>query len=291
MRAPDEVIRGLTSIKSEYEREGWCKTPLRLETSAVESIRHTIDRIAGQQRSEVVHETGSTAVRAIHGCHLFDELCAALVRLPLLVKLAETLLGRPVYVYQFKVNLKQARQGAAWPWHQDYSFWQAEDGMPTPNALNVAISLDDVHEQNGPLVVIPRSHQLGRLDVARSEGGGTGRRGDWRAHVSADLTYTVRSDWAEALVQTNGCEPMLGTAGSINVFHPSIVHSSSSNESADRRALLLITYNAVDNAPLNPTRPAFLVDRNIAALSPAEDARLSLRWLARTEASEGTTSR
>ena len=285
-----DVISELAGLKSDYERDGWCTTPFRLEMPAVESIRRTVDRMAGQHGPEVVHEKGSDAVRAIHGCHLVDDLCAALVRLPLLVELAETLLGSAVYVYQFKVNLKQARQGAAWPWHQDYSFWQVEDGMPTPNAVNVSIPLDDVHEENGPLVVIPRSHRLGRLDVPRPGDSGPGR-GDWRAHVSADLTYTVPSERAEALVRANGSRLVLGDAGTVDVFHPSVVHSSSSNRSADRRALLLITYNAVDNAPLSPSRPPFLVGRDTAALAPAEDARLRLGRRARTPATEAAPPR
>lgn len=222
----------------------------------------------------MVHERTSGAVRAIHGCHAFDELCAALVRLPYLVDLAESLVGGPVYVYQFKVNLKHAYEGAAWPWHQDYAFWSEEDGMPRPDAVNIAVSLNDVHADNGPLIVIPGTHRLGLLDLPDTDSGPGS--GGWRSHVSADLAYQVRPERAERLSREHGQRQILGPAGTVHAFHPSIVHSSSNNRSADRRALLLITYNAVDNAPPHPSRPEFLVDRNSAPVVRADDSRLGL---------------
>jgi ectoine hydroxylase len=52
----------------------------------------------------------------------------------------------------------------------------------------------------------------------------------------------------------------LGKPGAITAFHPCIVHSSSNNYSDDRRSILFVTYNSVDNAPTKSTRPHFLVD-------------------------------
>ncbi|MEU6667438.1 phytanoyl-CoA dioxygenase family protein [Streptomyces sp. NPDC046727] len=264
-------------LASAYEKEGWCEPPYRFSDAAVALLRERALAISGERRPEVVHEKGSGIVRAIHGCHAFDEVCAALVRHPYLVELAEQLVGGPVYVYQFKVNLKQAHEGAAWPWHQDFAFWHEEDGMPRPDAVNIAVSLDDVHEDNGPLMAIPGSHRLGLLDLP--EGRADGEESDWHSHVSADLAYTVNADRARALAEQSGHKLFTGPQGSIQVFHPSIVHSSSNNVSADRRALLLITYNAVANAPKCPSRPAFLVSRDTTAVEPRADARLDLQAL------------
>lgn len=269
--APGTALSGLTTA---YGRDGWCALPYRFSASAVGLLRDRVDAISQEARLEVVWEKGGKAVRAIHGCHRFDEVCAALTRHPQLVALAESILGGAVYVYQFKVNLKQAREGAAWPWHQDFSFWHREDGMPQPDALNIAISLDAIHEGNGPLTVIPGSHRLGLQDQYAD--GDDAQRSDWQRHVSADLTYTVAPERAGKLADELGTELITGPAGSMHAFHPSIVHSSSNNESADRRALLLITYNAVRNSPPAPTRPEFLVDRNTAPIVAHEDQRLEL---------------
>lgn len=263
----------LTRLTAEYRTHGWCAPPVRLGEAAVAAVRDRVERLNERPRPEVVHEKGSGAVRAVHGCHNVDELCAALVRLPALVALSESLLGGPAYVYQFKVNLKQAREGAAWPWHQDFAFWHREDGMPRPDAVSVAITLDDVHVGNGPLVVVPGTHTDGILELP-DEVVAAGQ--DWRDHVSADLTYTVSDHLALALARRNGSQQLLGRAGSIHAFHPNIVHSSSNNLSDDRRALLLITYNRVDNAPASPSRPEFLVDRNTTPVAARPDERLSM---------------
>lgn len=262
----------LSELTSAYDKDGYCPLPHRFDKASVELLRQRVAAISAQSRPEVVHEKGSDIVRAIHGCHEFDEVCAALVRHPVLVELAETLIGGPVYVYQFKVNLKQAREGAAWPWHQDFAFWSEEDGMSRPDAVNFAIPLDDVHEDNGPLLVIPGSHDLGLFDLPDR----SAQTGDWRQHVSNDLAYTVSAERAERMVEERGRTLILGGAGSLHAFHPSIVHSSSNNSSEDRRALLLITYNAVDNAPANPTRPAFLVGRDTTPVAARHDERLVL---------------
>jgi ectoine hydroxylase len=263
----------LTDLKTAYDHDGWCELPYRFTDRAVSLLKARVEAISGERRPEVVYEKGSGTVRGIHGCHVFDEVCAALVRHPQLVALAEELTGGPVYVYQFKVNLKQAHEGAAWPWHQDYAFWSEEDGMPSPNAVNIAVSLDDIHEANGPLVVIPGSHRLGLFDLPEKEPQGDS---DWQQHVSADLAYTVREERAEKMAAESGRVLITGEAGAVHAFHPSIVHSSSNNISPDRRALLLITYNAVDNAPENPTRPEFLVARDSTRITPDAGGSLEL---------------
>lgn len=251
------------TIRSLYEREGWYLSPQVLDEDLIARGTARIEALSAQDRPEVVYEEGTRIVRAVHGCHLFDDVCRRLVQLPALLGLAQELLGEPVYVYQFKVNMKQPKEGAAWPWHQDFAFWHREDGMVADKAVNIAVHLDEVHEKNGPLCVIPRSHHLGLVDKEPSGGGG-----DWRKHVSADLEYTVPDEIAESLAQELGTAYATGPMGSLYAFHPTIVHSSSNNLSADRRALLMVTYNAVSNAPERLTRPEFLVSRDSTPLAP-----------------------
>lgn len=257
------------AARAAYEQSGWYELTQTLEPPIVDRVRDSVTRISAQRRPEVVFENGSGVVRAVHGCHRFDQSCAALVRLPRFVALAEALLDGPVYVYQFKVNLKQPFEGKAWPWHQDFAFWLREDGMPTPNAISIAVFLDDVHADNGPLTLIPGSHRLGLLDRDAASNSQPSR--DWRRHVSSDLEYTVDDARAGTLAADLGQHVAVGPRGSCFAFHPSIVHSSSNNRSPDRRAMLLITYNAADNAPSNLTRPEFLVDRDTTPVAPLHD--------------------
>lgn len=254
----DRSDKRLAGARAAYDRDGWYCLGSAFDSAEVALLRERVEQITAVPRPEVVYEQGSHHVRAIHGCHRYDDVCARLTRLPRLVDLAEAFVGEPVYVYQFKVNLKQPYHGAPWPWHQDFAFWREEDGMPAAKAVNLVLLLDATFAGNGPLLVIPGTHHLGLLDMP--DDAGKPPRGDWRNHVSADLTYTVSADIVSQLAARSGVEPILGPAGTVYAFHPSIVHSSSDNRSPHRRAIMLITYNAVSNAPANPSRPAFLVD-------------------------------
>ncbi|WP_335940231.1 phytanoyl-CoA dioxygenase family protein [Streptomyces sp. PTD5-9] len=254
------------SIKDRYEREGWFLAPEALDQDVIARVTARVEALSVQERPEVVYEKDGRTVRGIHGCHLFDDVCRRLVRMPALLGLAEELLGEPVYVYQFKVNMKQPGEGAAWPWHQDFAFWSREDGMPADKAVNIAILLDEVHRTNGPLRIIPGSHRQGLVGAGPDPTPGGGG-GDWRKHVSADLEHTVPDKLAEDLAQEMGTTLVTGPAGTLYAFHPTIVHASSDNHSADRRAMLLVTYNAVSNAPERLTRPEFLVSRDTTPLA------------------------
>ena len=257
MALSPDVVR---DVKVKYGRDGWVALPDSFSDSAVALLRERIEELSAQRRPEVVCEAGSSTVRAIHGCHDFDETCRRLVQLPMLLDFAETVLDGPVYLYQFKVNVKAAVEGKAWPWHQDFAFWQREDGMPAPDAVTIAIFLDEVGEENGPLEVIPGTHHLGLLEPESR--GDAGRAHDWRSHVSADLEHAVPREVAESLAAAYGLNRFTGAAGTVVAFHPNLVHSSSSNRSDRRRSMLFLTYNKVTNAPASPTRPEFLVNRD-----------------------------
>ncbi|MDT0343938.1 phytanoyl-CoA dioxygenase family protein [Streptomyces litchfieldiae] len=260
-----EAVERATA-RADYARDGWYAPGTGLDPALLDSVRHSIEEMSRMERPEVVYEAGSRTVRALHGCHRYNDVCARLIRHPLLVDLAETLLGEEVYVYQFKVNIKSPREGKQWPWHQDYAFWAREDGMPTPNAVSIAINIDDVHEHNGPLTVLPGSHRHDLIDASKPpEPAG---RETWHAHVSAKLSHTVPDARVRRLTEECGTTTLVGPAGTLIAFHPNLVHSSSDNLSPDRRAVLLITYNAVRNAPTRLTRPDFLVDPDTTRVRP-----------------------
>jgi Phytanoyl-CoA dioxygenase (PhyH) len=52
---------------------------------------------------------------------------------------------------------------------QDYGTWARDDGMPEPRAMNIAVFMDEVMPINGPLMLVPRSHEHGVLSAGRDE--------------------------------------------------------------------------------------------------------------------------
>ncbi len=262
-----------TAEVQEYHRQGWYRCQWGLEPEIQRELRDSVRRICAMRRPEVVYEGDGTSVRALHGCHLFDDACARLVRHPRLVELAEAVLDDQVYVYQFKVNIKSPRQGRRWPWHQDFAFWSIEDGMPEPRAVNIAINLDEVHQHNGPLTVLTGSHRIGLIEPPPAARSG----GDWREHVSATLSHQVAEERVLELAERYPADLLLGPAGTVTAFHPNVVHCSSDNRSADRRSMLFITYNSVHNQPSRTSRPEFLVGTDTRPVMPlaAQHALLS----------------
>jgi ectoine hydroxylase-related dioxygenase (phytanoyl-CoA dioxygenase family) len=215
-------------------------------------------------------ERDGKTVRAFHGCHLKEGPFRRLTRLPRFVTPAMTLLGAPVYVYQFKIHLKHAFSGEGWKWHQDYVYWQEEDGMPAPSAVNVMLFLDEVTEFNGPMILIAGSHRYGLFDpVVQAETPAPDRAG-WHQHVSADLKYTLPPAVVADLARDRAMVAPKGPPGTAVLFHPSLAHASGPNMSPFDRTTIFITYNSTANVPsrLTDRRPAFLVSRDSTAITP-----------------------
>ena len=89
--------------------------------------------------------------------------------------------------------------------------------------------------------------------------------------VSASLKYTLESATVADLAQQSGLISPKGSAGSLLLFHSNIAHASVPNISPYERVFVIVSYNSVQNTPLqvaNP-RPEFLVSRNYAPLDVA----------------------
>jgi hypothetical protein len=238
--------------------------------------RDRVDQLLGQlpllaQRIETVAwESDGKTPRALHGGHEQNTEFDRLTRLSALLWPARQIVRDHVYVYQFKVNLKAAFAGDCWPWHQDYSFWAKEDGMPAPKAVTVAIFLDDINEFNGPIYFIPGSHRSGCHDSNDGQYE-TADDHNWEHHVGASLSYRTDPNKVIELAAEHGLSAPKGPRGTILFFDSNIVHASPSNISPMHRRLLFITYNGVHNRPRNTHRPEFLVNRNAIPLEPLEE--------------------
>jgi ectoine hydroxylase len=247
-----------------YEREGLLYLPNVFGDEEIDALLEEARSIATIDHPSRVLEKDSKTVRALHGSHLTSPLMAKLTRVPRLLQPSEQIVGGPAYVYQFKINFKAAFGGDVWQWHQDYIFWQKGDGMREARCLNVMVFLDEVTEFNGPLMVIPRSHRHGMIDVSAARG-----TGGWQDNVAADLKYTLdRETIARLADEGGGIVAPKGPRGSVLLFHPNLAHASVPNLSPWDRTMLIVTYNSVANVPVPPgePRPEFLVSRDTRPL-------------------------
>ena len=228
---------------------------LRYLTDALEGLAASPDSDA--------FEPDAVTLRAKHGQHLTSGAFADLTRLPVLVEAARAVLSSDVYVYQFKINYKQAFYGEKWPWHDDFVFWNIEDGLPSSDVVTIAIFIDDVTEFNGPLFVIPRSHAEKNRSIRSA---GQDPNDPWRSHVSSDLRYQADPEQVRRLAERHGMRSVKGPAGSALLFHSNLLHASSANVSPMSRRTILITYCKVGNVPTKLQRPEFLVARQFSAV-------------------------
>jgi ectoine hydroxylase-related dioxygenase (phytanoyl-CoA dioxygenase family) len=254
-------MRLSTKLVRRYSRDGYVVRPGMFSDTEVALLRNELDVVQSEPSPGRVFEKDGRTVRALHGSHLANDRFKELTRTPRLVRLAMQLLDGAVYLYQFKINVKVAFEGDVWKWHQDYIYWLREDGMPEPRATNIVIFLDDVNEFNGPLMFVPGSHQQGTIETGRTS---PQSAASWRDDVAADLKYSLDRDQVAQLVHRGGLVAPKGKRGTVVVFHPNIAHASAPNLSPFDRAVVIVTYNSVDNVP-RPTgerRPEFLVSRD-----------------------------
>ncbi|MBQ4814056.1 phytanoyl-CoA dioxygenase family protein [Pseudoalteromonas luteoviolacea] len=242
---------------------GFCHLPEVFSHAQVDEFKTQIQKYIDENHEGIVHEADSSAVRGIHGPHLYSDFFQAITNKKEFLELASSLLGEPCYVHQFKINIKRRMVGQHWPWHEDFVYWNKKDGIKEPNMLNIVIFLDKVELLNGPLCVIPSSHHIDDLTDVEAQDSA------WQQDVSASLTYQLSEKRVEALIKQYGVHYLMGNAGDVTAFHPKLAHSSANNMSPWDRQMVIITYNAISNAPSldkPDKRPAFLCSEDFTPL-------------------------
>lgn len=268
-----------------YEEAGFLYVPNCFSNSEANAMNAELPRLFAEDNSARILEKGGAIVRSVYGSHFTNDLFSRLSRHPKILEPVKQILGSDVYVYQFKINAKAAFGGDIWEWHQDYIYWLKEDGMPAARVVNIVVFLDEVTEFNGPMLMIPRSHKEGVIEVESINELAVGvgehhlqyrNSPAWISSLTAKLKYSVSKQIVSRLASENGIASAKGPAGSVLLFHPNLVHGSSPNMSPYDRNIVVITYNSVENVPpasSNP-RPEFLVSSNCSPIIAIDDELL-----------------
>jgi ectoine hydroxylase len=249
--------------RREYDRRGLLVLDEAITEDELRALREAFDRDKRRDGEHRVVEDDGRSVRAVYAPHLRDDEFRRFAAHRLVLGAATDVVSSELYIYQYKVNTKRAFGGGAWAWHQDYIAWRIQDGLPRPDAVTVAVFLDEVDEFNGPMICIPGSHRRGEITPPSSGGGSDG-------HLDPSDIELGPEQVAE-LADRFGLEAPKGPPGTVMLFHPNIVHASAQNVSPRARDLALITYCAVDNQPTREVpRPEHLVGRSRTALTITE---------------------
>ncbi|NMM28424.1 MAG: ectoine hydroxylase [Glaciimonas sp.] len=219
-------------------------------------------------RAEVIAEPGSSDVRSIFDVHHLSDVFASLMRDPRVLDVAREILGSEVYIHQSRINYKPGFSGKEFYWHSDFETWHTEDGMPAMRAVSCSILLTDNDEFNGPLMLIPGSHQ--HFISCAGETPDENYKQSLKKQeygVPDELLLRYLSD-------LGGITSCKGRAGSVVFFDCNTMHGSNGNITPYPRSNVFFVYNSIENqlqAPqsgLKP-RPEYIAARhNLASLEP-----------------------
>ena len=241
-----------TNQLNDYSNEGYVFVPELLPVTEINAVMTQLPELSALQRPEVIFEKDSQTVRSFMNVHTYSEAADKLIRNRSIIDPVKHILESDVYVFQCVLNLKRAFIGYIWQWHQDYSTYRIDDGMPANRLVNVLIFMDDVNEFNGPLMLVPGSH---RGEAINNEVDG------------ATTSYPIRAlnnrDVASA-IEVNGMVAPKGPAGSVIFANTNIIHGSASNMSPWNRALMSLTLNSVENKHRGSVRPEWVVMNNFS---------------------------
>lgn len=242
---------------NQFKEQGYLLLPAVFSQEEVDVLSRELPGVFAQRRPEVWREKNGKAVRTAFAAHHYNEAFRLLARHPRMVNPAMTLLEGPVYVHQFKINAKEAFDGDVWQWHQDYGTWARDDLMPEPRAMNIAVFIDEVTEFNGPLMLVPKSHQTGVFEAG---------------HDLATTSYplwTLDKATVTRLVEEGGLVAPKGPPGSLLMFHCNLVHASPANISPKNRTIIYISLCHVDNHIRKFEREEWIAHRDFTPIECA----------------------
>ena len=104
---------------------------------------------------EDTHTPEDPRLRRIKLPHTISEVMRELMYSDYILGPARDLVGQNLRLHTTKLNMKSAGYGAAVEWHQDYAFYPHTND----DILAIGVILDDMAEENGPLMVFPGSHK------------------------------------------------------------------------------------------------------------------------------------
>jgi len=244
----------------EYAEKGYVTVPRALNRTELDVLEAAMNDVTRGDGPEVMRERDGKP-HVVYGMHLLEPRFAALSHHPTLVRMAEQLLGKPIYVHQSRVNVKQTG-GAIVDWHQDYGTYHRVDGVPRPEGIMIAVFLDDVTDCNAPLMAVPGSHREGVVSDARVNPAAEDNAG------AAKYRYDISHATMDRLVKSYGLESITGPAGSIVFMNMQVVHGSTVNITPLRRVILYLNVCSTDNRGESYARPGYLAARDFTAIQP-----------------------
>ena len=217
-----------------YNDNGYLVVDDIYSAEEVARMRAVVDELIDKARGLTDHdsvydlEPSHTAerprVRRIKEMYNVHPLFREMAEHPKLISVMTKLLGPNLILHGGKINIKAASYGSPVEWHQDWAFYPHTND----DVLAVGVMLDDMTEENGPLLCVPRSHKGPTFDHHQ------------------DGRFVGAMDPDQCDIDLNSAVPVTGKAGSCSFHHVRMVHGSGMNTSGKDRRLMLYQVAAAD---------------------------------------------
>ncbi len=185
---------------------------------AGKSIRHSLIDPERTPWSAAVEP--EDRVSKIFILHDWDPVFGAFAHDPRLTAFVSALLGPDIDCFLSQFIFKNP-EAIGQPWHQDALYFPFDP----PEQVGVWVAVTDATPTNGPLSVLPGSHQQQVHEHVA----------DRRPDANLGYTEIVDMDFSSA-------EQVLMRAGDVLVFHSNLMHRSTDNVSDGRRAAMVYHY-------------------------------------------------
>jgi len=258
-----------------YAHDGFLVAPSLFSQQEVDELLAEATSLAEnwpESRQGIVREPDADIVRSIFRLHKISEVYQRLFADERLLERAKQLIGTDVYIHQSRINYKPAMNGKEFFWHSDFETWHVEDGMPRMRALSVSVFLTESHEFNGPLMLIPGSHET----YIRCAGSTPEK--NYENSLRRQEYGVPTQEALETLLEGKEIVAPKGPAGSVVFFDCNTMHGSNGNLSPAPRVNLFAVYNSVENAVVDPfcdcrPRPEYLAERTIEPVGPLANSK------------------
>ena len=174
-----------------------------------------------------------------------------------LADVAADLAGPDVLFHHSKLNFKWFDESDTVKWHQDIQFFPHTNY----NVFTIGCYLRDTDMQNGPLAVLPGSHNGPLYDQY-------GEDGTWVGALQ---------ERDAAAIDVSKADYLMGPAGSLTIHNCRTLHFSPSSKSPEPRPLLLNCYSSADakayTAHPDPSSHVYQAVRGTAARWAEHDPR------------------
>ena len=154
-----------SELKDNYQRQGFVVINELFDEAEVSEFQRGTDELVEQSKDhqksdskfdlEPDHSEVAPRVQRIKVPHKQSEVFSRAVRNPKILLVLKILLGENVRFRNSKLNIKAAHGGSAVNWHQDWAFYPHTNH----DVLAIGVMLDDMTEENGPLLIAPGSHK------------------------------------------------------------------------------------------------------------------------------------